>query len=235
MFNQSFDVFDFPRILILMLLEILLSADNAIILAMLTHRLPLSQRTRALFIGLFSSFLLRGMGLLFISILITYFWIQLIGALYLLYLSAHYFLWKRKLPVPPKEETSGFWKTVFLLECFDLIFAIDSILAGVGLISSFSQGAGILNQKLWVVYVGTILGLVLVRFAAKLLSGLIERFPNLKRAGHLMIGWIGLHLCLHAIALKWGLPALLMHLLVPIYWIVLSLLFLSGFLRIRAL
>ena len=96
MFDQTFAASDLPKVLVLALIEILLSADNAIVLGLLAHHLPEPLRKRALYIGVGSSFLIRAAGLLFISYLIEYRSIQLLGAAYLVYLSIHHFASKRK-------------------------------------------------------------------------------------------------------------------------------------------
>lgn len=223
MFGQSFDLLDLARIGFLALLEILLSADNAIVLGLLVRRLPENLRKRALFIGLVSSFVLRGAALFAASLLLQASWVQCIGGLYLIYLSLTHFRSRSK----PKTHTdiptaSGFWKTVALVELYDLAFAIDSIVVAVAFISEIPS-SGPINPKLWIVYTGACIGILFIRFAAKWFSSLIDRFPRMEAAAYLMIGWIGLKLALRLA------PALVTGLSEWLFWIVLSLLFLFGF------
>ena len=189
MFGQTFDLSDFPRVFFLAMLEILLSADNAIILAMLSSALPYALRAKALYIGTLSAFFLRALALVAIATLIEYQWIQLFGAAYLLYLSLRYFA-RKKDRMLLLTGSQNFWKTVLLIELFDLAFALDSILAGVAFIRTNAS----LESKLWIIYVGGMLGLLGVRFAAHLFSEFIHRFPKFKTSAYLMIGWIGLKL-----------------------------------------
>jgi predicted tellurium resistance membrane protein TerC len=70
MIEQSFAFADIPRIFTLVFLEILLSADNAIVLGVLSRSLPPHLRKKALFIGVASAFVLRAGALLGVALLI---------------------------------------------------------------------------------------------------------------------------------------------------------------------
>ena len=216
MFDQTFAASDLPKVLVLALIEILLSADNAIVLGLLAHHLPEPLRKRALYIGVGSSFLIRAAGLLFISYLIEYRSIQLLGAAYLVYLSIHHFASKRKRKDSPK--AYGFWKAVVLIELFDLAFAIDSIIAGVAFVGSPEEAS--FHPKLWIVYVGGMIGLIGVRFAAHLFSRTIDLLPRIEGSAYLLVGWIGLRLGYNT--LPNALP------LDPLFWTVTALLLLYG-------
>lgn len=216
-FEQSFALSDIPKVFVLAFLEIALSADNAVVLGILTAKLPESLRGKALYIGSVSAFFIRALALLVLGFLIRYRWVQILGAIYLLYLAVRYFLKRKKEPY--REGGSRiFWKTVILIELFDVLFAIDSILAGVAFISS--NDAKIFNSKIWIVYVGGMIGLLGIRFAAHKFSDLIEKFPRLEMCAHLMIGWIALRLIYEIFPH----PAIFE----PIFWVVLAGLFLFG-------
>lgn len=215
MIEQTFAFSDIPRIFTLAFLEILLSADNAVVLGVLSHSLPPPLRRRALFIGIASSFVLRAAALLGIALLLESIWFQLLGGAYLAYLSIRSFFKKQKsADIKP---IHSFWKVVLLVELLDLVFAIDSIVAGVAFINgSFS--------KLWIVYLGGMIGLLGMRYAAGLFSSLIDRFPRLEQSAYLMVGWIGIKLGFSAF--DWPLPP-------PLFWSVIALLFLLGFYKTR--
>lgn len=215
MIEQSFAFSDLPRIFVLAFLELLLSADNAIVLGVLSHALPTHLRRKALFIGVASAFVLRAAALLLIAYLLEYTWIQALGAAYLIYLSIRYFTKKRKSA--EAKPNYSFWKTVLFIELLDLAFAIDSIVAGVAFIdSSFS--------KLWIVYAGGMIGLLGMRYAANLFNRLLDHFPNLERSAYLMVGWIGVKLGLAW--MEYPIPS-------PIFWTLMALFFLLGFFRPR--
>jgi len=206
-------VFEFSDLFLLAALffiEIALSADNAIVLGVLTHALPAPLRNKALYIGVGSAFFLRAGALFIVSWILSSAWLELLGAAYLLYLALSHFLKKTSAkPTPP----ASFWKTVFLIEFFDLAFALDSIIAGVAFIANPS--------KLWIVYAGGMLGLLTVRYAAHFVSRLIDRFPRLSDCAYLLIILIAVKLALSLFA---PMPAY-------IFWPLFALILLFGFLK----
>lgn len=208
---MSFEFTDIFRVITLALLELLLSTDNALVMALLTRALPQRLRTKALFIGVVSAFVLRFFAILTIAYLIRFVWIHLLGGLYLMYLALNN-LKKKQAPLAPS--VKAFWKVVFLIEAFDLVFAIDSIVAGVAFIEPNN------TSKLWIVYVGGMIGLIGTRSAAHYFALLIARFPGLEKQAFLIVGWIGLKLALSTFGLHF--PEIL-------FWGVILLLFIMGF------
>lgn len=190
MLDQSFALSDILKVIILAFIEILLSTDNAIVLGVLAAPLPEKLRKKALYIGALSAFVIRALALLSISFLLEYRWIQVLGALYLIYLSVRYFIKKKRSLIPSVDHS--FWKTVILIELFDLAFAVDSIVAGIAFIGAPPPHH--LHPKLWIVYIGGIIGLLGIRYAAHLFSDLIHKFPRLETSAHLLIGVIGFKL-----------------------------------------
>ena len=87
MFDQTFSLVDIPRLITLIFLEGVLSLDNALAIALIVRGLPQAMRQKALFIGLVSSVVLRAFGVLSAAYLIQLYWVQIIGGIYLLYLS----------------------------------------------------------------------------------------------------------------------------------------------------
>lgn len=201
MLSQVFELSDIPKVAVLSFLELLLSADNAIVLGLISGRLPEKLQKRALFIGLFSAFIFRAVGIFFVALLLETPLIQLLGAAYLVYLSVRHFIKKKgKEPLLPTGGHS-FWKTVLLIEFFDLAFAIDSIVAGVAFLDKPSQNTPY-HPKLWIVYVGGMIGVLTIRYAAHLFIRLNKQFPQLEMSAYLMIGWIGLKLALQSLSLS---------------------------------
>ncbi|MCB1110945.1 MAG: hypothetical protein KDK64_08180 [Chlamydiia bacterium] len=223
MFDQTFSLIDIPRLITLIFLEGILSLDNALAIAVIVRGLPVYLRQKALFIGLVSSIVLRAIGVLSAAYLIQLHWVQIIGGLYLIYLAVSHILSKHKSQVAsPKNRV--FWRTVVMVELTDFIFAIDSILAGLALIGiSFHHHE--IPPKLWIVYVGGVSGLVLMRFAASLFTHLIDKYPRLEIGAHLIVGWIGLKLLLEVLVK--GLPSWTE----PIFWCGIVLFFAYGFIK----
>lgn len=202
-------------------LEGLLSADNALVLAVLVKGLPKHQQRKALLYGIGGAFVFRLLAVLSAATLIRYWYIQLAGALYLGFLAAKHFFYHVKGPdqVKPRQ---GFWHTVMVVELTDLAFAIDSILAAVALTS-----------HIWLIYFGGIIGLIFMRYAASLIIRLLELFPLLEHSAYLVIGWIAIKLGLESAA-HWqeSIGGSWHYTLNPVlFWSVTFLLFAFGFLK----
>lgn len=90
----------------------------------------------------------------------------------------------------------NFWMTVLVIELTDIAFAVDSILAAIALVGSApaSHPADLPHPKLWVIVVGGILGIILMRIAAALIIRLLDKFPRFETAAYLLIIVIGLKL-----------------------------------------
>ena len=199
-------------LLSLILLEGLLSADNAIVLAVMVRHLPPKEQKHALMYGLAGALIFRIIAIFLITILAQYWEIQVLGGLYLLYMAgAHIkeFFAKRKEDeteeiVEPKKQ-SGFWATVIKVELTDIAFAIDSILAAVAIaitlphISETSIG-GINLGQFTVMVIGGFVGVVIMRYAANIFIRVLETKPGLEIAAFLIVGWVGIKLFVIAAA-----------------------------------
>ena len=175
-----------PTIGLLIPLEGLLSADNALVIALLVKHLPADQRQKALLYGLGGAFVLRFAAILLATQIIKFWYLQLIGALYLAYLPIKHFWLKRpgnQVHGKPKVKELGFWPTVAVVELTDLAFAIDSVLVAVSVTKVF-----------WVIITGALIGVVLLRFAAVWLVKLLDRMPGLEHMAYVLVGWIAIKL-----------------------------------------
>ena len=183
---------DFLTIGLLVLLEGLLSADNALVLAILVLGLPRRQQRKALRYGILGAFVFRILAVLLAVHLIQIAWVKLIGALYLLYLSAAHFLAaggaQARRQVKPATAWLGlppFWATVAKVELTDVVFAVDSILVAVAM-----------SPKTWVVITGGILGIITMRMVIGKLLTLVRRYPALVDGAFIIIAWVGVKLLL---------------------------------------
>lgn len=184
--NQLIEPKDIATIVALAVLEGLLSADNALVLALMVKHLSKEKQKKALLYGLGGAFVFRLVAILFATIVLKQWWLQAIGALYLVGVSIkHFAVHAQNKDVKTVER--GFWATVLVVELTDIAFAVDSVLAGITFVGN--------NQsKIWVVFFGAIVGIVLLRFAATFFIKLLDRFPMLDHVAYLLVGWVGIKL-----------------------------------------
>ncbi len=181
---------DFVTIGLLVALEGLLSADNAMVLAVLVLGLPKAQQKKALRYGILGAFVFRTIATLLAVYLIKVGWVKLLGAGYLMYLTYRHFgsgdtTEERRghRPARPGFGLSAFWATVVKVELTDIVFAIDSILVAVAM-----------SPKAWVVVSGGILGIIAMRLVIGRLLALVERYPPLVDGAFVIIGWVSIKL-----------------------------------------
>lgn len=180
----------------LVLLEGLLSADNALVLAVMVKHLPKDQQKKALFYGIIGAYIFRfiaiGVGVYLVQIT----WIKVAGGLYLLWIAlSNLFHLEFKLarvgniPLIPyigkkgndddaevQNKGYGFWRTVLAVEIMDIAFSIDSVLAAFGV-----------SEEVWVLFLGGILGVLMMRGVAQVFLKLIDKFPELEKAAFILI------------------------------------------------
>lgn len=169
----------------LILLEGILSVDNALAMALQVRSLDPSRQQRALLYGMWGAFALRGVAILGASWLMSVWWLQMAGALYLAYLAIAHFALRR-----PAHEFDGtkkshrsFWMTIAMVELTDAAFALDSTLVAIGM-----------SDHLWVVMTGVGMGILAVRYAAFLFVKLLQRCPEIEHIGFALVGWVSVRL-----------------------------------------
>jgi len=171
----------------LIILEGLLSADNALVLAVMVRSLPKDQQRKALFYGIWGAYIFRfiaiGIGVYLVKIQ----WVKILGALYLLWLSIKYFHAKYSSSgeehddVKVNQVAKSFWGVVLQVELMDIAFSIDSVLAAFGL-----------SEQLWVLFTGAIFGILMMRGVAQIFMKFIEKYPELESAAYILIALIGI-------------------------------------------
>ncbi len=199
-------------LLLLIVIEGLLAADNALVLAIMVKHLPEEQRKKALFYGLAGAFVFRFGSLFAISFLVDVWQVQAIGALYLLFIAANHIFRKifikrekEKAAEDQDKKKSGFWGTVLKVELADIAFAVDSILAAVALAvvlpdTNLPQIGGLDGGKFLVIFTGGFIGLVIMRFAANFFVKLLNTRPGLEIAAFMIVGWVGVKLAVYTMS-----------------------------------
>lgn len=190
----------------LVILEGLLSADNALVLAVMVKHLPPEKRKKALFYGLLGAYAFRFIAIGIGVFLIKLWWVKILGAGYLAWLSIKYFIDKRKGSEEGDEGAEGlnqsgllirlfgtFWGTVVAVELMDIAFSVDSVLAAFGV-----------SEQVWVLLVGGMLGVLMMRGVAGVFLTLIDRVPELETTAYILILIIALKMLLAVFHIDMG-------------------------------
>jgi YkoY family integral membrane protein len=170
---------------VLIFLEAVLSADNAIALAAIAQGLEDTKLQRqALNLGLLVAYVLR-ISLILTATWVSQFWqFQLLGAAYLLWLVLQYFT---------ADESDGeqhhgsrfdyLWQAVAVMALTDLAFSLDSVTTAISV-----------SPETWLVLTGATVGIIALRFMAGLFVRWLEEFVHLEDAGYLTVALVGLRL-----------------------------------------
>ncbi len=189
---------DIPIILVLVVLEGLLSADNALVLAALVKDLrPESDQRLAMKVGIWFAYIFRFIVIFFASALLQYPIVKWGAALYLVYVGITGMMSNADEDDPSdkagpfgrlaaKIGLSPFWQTVVAVELADIAFSVDSIAAALAF-----------SNKLAVIFIGGCLGILAMRFVAGWFLSLIEKYPVLNKTAFLLVFVIGVKLFLH--------------------------------------
>ncbi|WML40283.1 TerC family protein [Neobacillus sp. OS1-2] len=191
----------------LVILEGLLSADNALVLAVMVKHLPSEKRKKALFYGLLGAYIFRFIAIGIGVLLIKLWWVKILGAGYLAWLSIKYFIDKKKAAGNDEDdEAQGmnqtgvlirlfgtFWGTVAAVELMDIAFSVDSVLAAFGV-----------SEQVWVLLIGGMLGVLMMRGIAGVFLTLIDRVPELETTAYILILIIALKMLLAVVGIDMG-------------------------------
>ena len=188
---DTFVYADLAIVGVLIVLEGLLSCDNAVVLAVLVKHLPPEQRGKALRYGIIGAYVFRILALILATWVMGIWWLKCAGGAYLVWLAVSFFRDRANAadgesserPAPRWFGLSAFWSTVVAVELTDIVFSIDSIAAAVAL-----------SDKMWVLILGGFLGILAMRYAAQGFVYLLERFPLLEAMAFVAVAIIGVKL-----------------------------------------
>ena len=188
--NFHFSVEASLVLLILVFLEAVLSADNAIALAAIAQGLEDKKlEGQALNIGLVFAYVLR------ITLLLTATWVQkfwqfeLLGAGYLLWLVFQHFSSQEDEDNHHHgPRFTSLWQAIPVLAFTDLAFSLDSVTTAIAV-----------SQETWLIITGTTIGVVTLRFMAGLFIRWLDEYENLEDAGYVTVAFVGLRLLLKVI------------------------------------
>jgi YkoY family integral membrane protein len=191
---DRFQPADLVVIATLVVLEGLLSCDNAVALAMLVRKLPHEQQGKALRYGIIGAYVFLFVALCLATWIISQWYLKVLGGLYLLWIAGNHFFRTHTNPLEPDDQPvqprrilglSVFWSMVVMVEATDIAFSVDSIAAAVAL-----------SDKFYVLLIAGFIYILVMRFAAQGFIHLLRRFPRLETAAFLAVATIGLKLVL---------------------------------------
>ncbi len=185
----SFGV-EVPVVLIILIaLEAVLSADNAIALAAIAQGIadPKLQR-QALNLGLLVAYILR-MSLILTATWVVQFWqFQFLGAVYLLWLVYQYFTSEGDDDNHSGPKFDSLWQAIPTIAITDLAFSLDSVTTAIAV-----------SKETWLVLTGATVGIIALRFMAGLFIRWLDEFTYLKTAGYITVGFVGVRLLVRSI------------------------------------
>jgi YkoY family integral membrane protein len=191
-FNSPLNVgFEAPLILlVLVALEAVLSADNAIALAAIAAGLEDSQlQRRALNFGLVAAYVLRVTLILTATWVVQFWQFELLGAAYLLWLVYEHFTSETEDDDRHHgPRFTSLWQAIPIIAVTDLAFSLDSVTTAIAI-----------SDKTWLVITGGTFGVITLRFMAGLFIRWLKEYAYLEDAGYITVGFVGLRLLVRAI------------------------------------
>lgn len=209
-FLRDVTIADLFIVLNLVVIESILSIDNAAVLSVLVKRLPKPQQAKALMYGIAGAYVFRGVAILLAAWMMSLWWLKVLGGLYLCKLTWSYFSAKRTaektddLPHAQAEkpktgiatwvekQMGAFWYTILLVELTDIAFSVDNVFAAVAM-----------SSKLWVIVLGVFIGILAIRLFAKRMILWMDIYPTMERQAFIVIGLLGLKLVLSIVTHFW--------------------------------
>ena len=169
----------------IIMIDILLGGDNAVVIALACRKLPPAQRTKGILWGTAGAIVLRVILIFFALTLLAIPFLKIIGAILLLWIGV-------KLLAPEHDDAHGsiaasdkLWAAVKTVIIADLVMSVDNVIA----IAGAAQGAGEGHQMPLVIF-GLIVSIPIIVWGSQLVIKLMDRFPMIITAGGMLLGWI---------------------------------------------
>ena len=176
----------------IIMIDILLGGENAVVIALASRRLPDAQRKKAIFWGMFGAVALRVILIFFALQLLKVPFLKIVGGILLLWIGI-------KLLIPESEEGGheidasthllGAIKTIVLA---DAVMSLDNV---IGI-------AGAAKDHLGLVIFGLLFSIPIIIWGSKFVLTLMDRFPVIILFGAALLGWIGGGMLIDDVVLK---------------------------------
>ena len=186
-FASLFTLASLQVVVALILIEGLLSVDNALAIAALASHLDEKKRKVAMTVGYAGAYGFRILALFLASYIINNHWLMALGAAYLIWLMCDHFAESedREDTEGGQREPPSFAKTIALIALLDLSLSFDNVVAAV----AFAR------TNIYLVYVGVTIGIITLRMVAGYCIKLLEKHPWLEHTAFLLVGFVGTLLC----------------------------------------
>ncbi len=178
--NISWDWKFFVSILSIILINFILSGDNAVLIAMAVRKLPKNQRRKGIAFGSGVAVVLRIVLTFFVAKLLQIAFLKLIGGLLILWIAVKLFV-DGGGEEDPEKAAGTLWQAIRLIVFADLTMSLDNVLAV----------AGASHGNLSLLIFGLVLSVPIVVFTSNLLSILMDKFPIIILLGAALLGWVG--------------------------------------------
>jgi YjbE family integral membrane protein len=167
----------------IIVIDILLGGDNAVVIALACRNLPASQRTRGVLLGTLGAILLRVILIAFAVTLLDIPFLKFIGGLLLLWIGV-----KLMLPDEGDHEIASsdrLWSAVKTIIVADAVMSLDNVIAIAGAAEAADP-----QHRLTLVIFGLVVSIPLIVWGSTLVLKLIDRFPVVIALGAALLGWI---------------------------------------------
>ncbi|MFZ9322622.1 MAG: TerC family protein [Hylemonella sp.] len=173
-------------------INIILSGDNAVVIALAARSLPPHQQKKAILFGSGAAVVLRIVLTLVAAQLLQMSWLQVIGGLLLLYIGVQLLSEEEEEEEGHGKEGGGLLAAVRTILIADVVMSLDNVIA----VAAAAKG----NELL--LLLGLAISIPLVIFGSTLMIKLMERFPIIVTLGAALIGWVGGETIVSDVALK---------------------------------
>ena len=167
-------------------INIILSGDNAVVIALACRNLPPRQRKWGIMLGAGAAVVLRIIFTLLVQFLFNLPWLKLAGGLLLLWIAIKLLAGEDHADDDDKVAGgSSLWEAVKIVAIADIVMSLDNVLAIAG-----AAEAAPPEQRIWLIIMGLVISIPLVVAGSTLIMGLLSRYPILVWAGAGLLGWI---------------------------------------------
>jgi len=170
----------------IIMIDILLGGDNAVVIALACRKLPAKQRTQGILWGTAGAIALRVVLIFFALTLLAIPFLKLVGAALLVWIGI-------KLLLPEHDDGHGniqasdrLWAAVKTVIVADLVMSVDNVIA----IAGAAQASGNAGHEMPLVIFGLLVSIPIIVWGSQLVIKLMDRFPIIITAGGMLLGWI---------------------------------------------